>query len=231
MATNPTASRFTVDNIEEIRTTGSGGGGGGNVNITGINGSPPALSNPLPVELSDGTNSVGTPGNPLSVNVISGGGANASVGANNAVAPTSSTQIGSIDGSGKLQAASTANPIPVSVITSLLTDPAEGIPGGAPPAKAIQVAGSDGSALRTVLTDSQCRLQIAGSGSSTTVSPVYVDVPPTAILFDVLTAQLSELRALRILFSIMAAESGQAYESDFDPLNFSNELLEFMTTN
>lgn len=74
MASIPTASRFTVDATEEIRVTG-GGGAGSNVNITGINGTPPALSNPLPVELSDGTNPFGTAGNPLSVNVLSGGGA------------------------------------------------------------------------------------------------------------------------------------------------------------
>jgi hypothetical protein len=47
--------------------TSSSGGGSSNVNITGINGNPPALSNPLPVELSDGTNPFGTVSNPLSV--------------------------------------------------------------------------------------------------------------------------------------------------------------------
>jgi hypothetical protein len=75
-----------------------GGSGSGNVNITGINSNPPALTNPLPVELSDGTNAFGTAGNPLSVNVITGGGSNASVGSNGAGAPTSSTQIGGSDG-------------------------------------------------------------------------------------------------------------------------------------
>jgi len=52
----------------------AGSGATSNVNIADINGIPPALTNPLPVELSDGTNAVGTAGNPLSVNVISGGG-------------------------------------------------------------------------------------------------------------------------------------------------------------
>jgi hypothetical protein len=47
--------------------TSSSGGGSSNVNITGINSNPPALSNPLPVELSDGTNPFGTVSNPLSV--------------------------------------------------------------------------------------------------------------------------------------------------------------------
>jgi hypothetical protein len=75
-----------------------GGGGSSNVNIADINGVPPALTNPLPVELSDGTNPVGTAGNPLSVNVITGGGSNASVGLDGAPAPTSSTQVGGSDG-------------------------------------------------------------------------------------------------------------------------------------
>jgi hypothetical protein len=47
--------------------TSGGGGGTSNVNITGINGSAPALTNPLPIELSDGTNPFGTLANPLFV--------------------------------------------------------------------------------------------------------------------------------------------------------------------
>jgi len=91
----------------------SGGGGLTNVNIADVNGNPPALANPLPVELSDGTNAVGTAGNPLSVNVISGGGSNASVGLTGTTAPTSATEIGIIV-TGNLQGVSAANPLPVS---------------------------------------------------------------------------------------------------------------------
>ena len=91
----------------------SGGGGGGNVNITGINGSAPALSNPLAVELSDGSNAFGTVINPLSVNVLSGGGSNPSVGTTGAAAPTSATEMGIIV-AGLLQAVSAANPLPIS---------------------------------------------------------------------------------------------------------------------
>lgn len=103
MASTP--SRLTSDNQEQLRVTGTGGSGG-NVNITGINGTAPALNNPLPVELSDGTNSFGTAGNPLSVNVISGGGSNASVGLVGGNAPTSATEIGVVDSAGKLRAPS-----------------------------------------------------------------------------------------------------------------------------
>ena len=60
------ATAFQFDANGNLKTTG-GGGGGGNVNITGINGVAPALSNPLAVELSDGTNAFGTSSNPLYV--------------------------------------------------------------------------------------------------------------------------------------------------------------------
>lgn len=68
--------------LQAVTTDGSGnldvnvvvGGGSSSVNINGINGSPPALTNPLFVELSDGTNAFGTVGNPLSENIAQWGG-------------------------------------------------------------------------------------------------------------------------------------------------------------
>jgi hypothetical protein len=60
------ACPIQVDVNGQIKTSG-GGGGGSNVNITGINGTAPALTNALPVELSDGTNALGTSGNPVRV--------------------------------------------------------------------------------------------------------------------------------------------------------------------
>lgn len=90
MASTP--SRLTSDNTEQLRVTG-GGGGGGAVNITGINGSPPALSNPLPVELSDGTNPFGTPSNPIHIDNVWWGGV-----------AVQAAQTGSTDGTG-------ANPV------------------------------------------------------------------------------------------------------------------------
>src|SRR5579859_24054 len=67
------AVALQVDVNGKLITSGSGGGGG-NVNITGVNSNPPALNNPLPVELSDGSNAFGTSGNPLSENVAQWGG-------------------------------------------------------------------------------------------------------------------------------------------------------------
>ena len=109
------AAAVQLNSDGSLKTSG-GGGGGGAADITGINGVAPALSNPLPVELSDGTQSFGTAGNPLSVDVVGGSivAANASVGADNATAPTSATEIGTIDAGGKLQGVSAANPLPIS---------------------------------------------------------------------------------------------------------------------
>jgi hypothetical protein len=107
------AAALQVDVNGKLITSG-GSGGGGNVNITGVNSNPPALNNPLPVELSDGTQAVGTAGNPLSVNVITGGGSNASVGVTGAAAPASATEIGIVDGTGKLQNVSPTSPLPIS---------------------------------------------------------------------------------------------------------------------
>jgi hypothetical protein len=58
--------------LVNVAVNSGGGGAPTNVNIADVNGSPPALSNPLPVELSDGTNAFGTAGNPLSVAIVSG---------------------------------------------------------------------------------------------------------------------------------------------------------------
>lgn len=64
--TDGQAAALQLDvNGKLITSSSGGGGGGGNVNITGINGPPPALANPLPVELSDGTNPLGTDVNPI----------------------------------------------------------------------------------------------------------------------------------------------------------------------
>lgn len=58
------ACQLQTDINGNLRVTAAAGSTE-NVNITGINGSTPALSNPLPVELSDGTQALGTSSNPL----------------------------------------------------------------------------------------------------------------------------------------------------------------------
>ena len=126
------ATPLQTDANGKLLTTSSGGGGTQNVNIADVNGSVPALSNPLPVELSDGAAAVGTPGNPLSVNVITGGGSNASVGTTGATAPTSATEVGIIDGTGKLQGASASNPVPTK-------DAATGATNATAPTSAVEI--------------------------------------------------------------------------------------------
>lgn len=89
-----------------------GGAPSSNVNIADVNGNPPSLTNPLPVELSDGTQAFGTVSNPINISgSISA--TNPSVGTTGSVAPTSATEIGIIVGS-NLVGVSATNPIPVS---------------------------------------------------------------------------------------------------------------------
>ena len=87
-------------------TSFGGGGSGGNSNITGINGVAPGLTNPLAVELSDGTNAFGTSGNPL---YVTGAGSNASVGATGSAVPASATYDG-INVAGTMRGATGVNP-------------------------------------------------------------------------------------------------------------------------
>jgi hypothetical protein len=58
------ACPIQIDINGQIKTSG-GGGATSNVNIADVAGSPPALANPLPVELSDGVNALGTDANPI----------------------------------------------------------------------------------------------------------------------------------------------------------------------
>ncbi len=104
---------FQLDVNGNLKVATTGSAGTQDVNLKQVAGSPIGLGNPVPVEFSDGTNPFGTPGNPISVNVITGGGSNASVGLTGATAPTSATEIGVIDGTGKLQGASSSNPVRV----------------------------------------------------------------------------------------------------------------------
>lgn len=170
-ATPPTlvdgqAAALQLDINGQLKTAG-GGGGGGNVNITGINGSAPALANPLPVELSDGTNPVGTAGNPLSVNVISGGGSNTSVGVTGVLAPTSATEIGAIDGTGKLQGVSATNPLPITGSISA-TNPSVGTTGVAAPTSATEIGVIDGTG----------KLQGASASNPVRVDPTGTTTQP-----------------------------------------------------
>lgn len=73
-----------------VKLAGSGAGAT-NVNIADVSGNPPALTNPLPVELSDGTQAVGTVSNPITVS-------EPSIAVVGATAPASATLAGGSDG-------------------------------------------------------------------------------------------------------------------------------------
>ncbi len=164
--------QFTQNADGTLSPGGTSGGGTSNVNITGINGPAPAFTNSLPVELSDGTNPVGTPGNPLSVNIITGGGSNASVGATGSLAPTSATEVGWINVSGNLVGISAANPLPVSVTAIVADNVNQGNKGTIPQSWYVQL--TDGSAAIGVLANP---LRVDPTG--TTTQPVSGTVTAT----------------------------------------------------
>src|SRR5271167_1363286 len=64
-----------AQNVDGTFSPSAPAGSAASVNLTGINGSAPALTNPLPVELSDGTNPFGTVSNPIKVGVSGNAGA------------------------------------------------------------------------------------------------------------------------------------------------------------
>jgi hypothetical protein len=176
------------------------------VNITEVGGNPEGITNPLPVELSDGANPVGTPGNPLSVNIITGG-ANPSVGTTGTPAPTSATEIGVIDGSGNLQGASSSNPVPVTgavTVTGSVTatvsgtvatkDAADATIGSVAPNTVTQV-GLQNSLGQSVAAqaDATGNLAVAFTGPNQTI----------------LQEMLMELRAVRRLLMLVYEESGE----------------------
>src|SRR6266481_4227000 len=69
MANVTRAGRFTFDDATgALLVSSSGGGTTSDINIKQIGGVTVAMSNSLPVELSDGTNPFSTAANPLSIN-------------------------------------------------------------------------------------------------------------------------------------------------------------------
>jgi len=223
------ADSLQLDVNGNLKVTVGGGAPGAplNVNIADVNGTPPALTNPLPVELSDGTNQVGTPGNPLSVNVIAGGGSNPSVGTTGAVAPTSATEIGSIDNSGNLNGASITKPIPVELsdganATGTFSNPlytfdivngAVGVEAGS---FIVPIGGVKGVAYAPALIDSNGKLEVSatigptGLGESSNPLSITEATPGTQYIFQEI---LMELRAMRKIMMLVYEESGQGNPS------------------
>jgi hypothetical protein len=104
--------------LVNVAVNSGGGGGTTNVNIADVSGNPPALTNPLPVELSDGTQEIGVPSNPLSVtfptsqHVITDTGSTTAVTGNvTVVQPTASNLNAQVQGAAAADAAASGNPV------------------------------------------------------------------------------------------------------------------------
>jgi hypothetical protein len=96
-----------------------GGGGSSNINIANVAGSPPAITNPLPVELSDGTNPLGTITNPLYAS-FSGSAGNAAAGPTGSAVPNSADYLG-FNVAGNLVGVSSVNALPVTGTITAVT--------------------------------------------------------------------------------------------------------------
>jgi hypothetical protein len=201
-----------------LKVTVGGGGVTNNVNLVDINSIPPSSTNPLFVELSDGTSVIGVQGNPLFVT-------NPAVGLDGATAPTSSIEIGSIDSGGKLQGAAITHPIPVELSDGtnpvgafsnpLYTfDIVNGTVGQEAGPFIVPIGGLKGSAYAPVLIDSNGAVEVSATltnGTSvigTPSSPINIidATPGTQFIFQEI---LMELRAMRKILMLVYEESGQ----------------------
>jgi hypothetical protein len=104
------AAAIQLDVNGKIQTTGGGGGGTSDVNIKDVNGAPPALTNPLPVELSDGTNALGVSGNPLFENLAQVAGSTV------ATAATGVQKVGVVGNAGAAIDGATAASVPANAL-------------------------------------------------------------------------------------------------------------------
>lgn len=152
------AAGFQFDVNGNLKTTSSGGGGGGNVNITGINGTAPGLTNPLPVELSDGSAALGTNSNPLRISPASGAATQ-----NVSLAAETTKVIGTVRVLGNAGAI------------------LDGATAAAVPANAVQQGARAATAYPTAVTDGQLVAPMADkAGRQVTVPNVPRDLTGTA---------------------------------------------------
>lgn len=212
-----------------------GGGGTSNVNIADVNGSPPALSNPLPVELSDGTNAFGTAGNPLSVAIVSGELSTVTVvqptGTNLHTVVDSGTVTADIvghagailDGTAgapsvgvvTVQGVTGGTPIPVSgTVTEL--NASVGLTGATAPTSATEIGTIDASGnLQGASAAHPVPVTITGASSSGGNVLTQDATPGTQFVFQEI---LMELRAMRKILMLVYEESGQG--------NLANDLVD-----
>src|SRR6266403_3874144 len=111
MANVTRAGRFTFEDATgALLVSSSGGGATSDINIKQIGGATVAMSNSLPVELSDGTNPFGTAANPLSVNTQQ-------VNAHAVVEATSGVQkVGVVGNAGAIFDGATAATVPANAV-------------------------------------------------------------------------------------------------------------------
>ena len=164
---------------------GGGGGGGGTVN----QGTPGLVTAPWFVELSDGTNPVGTDANPIRIDPTG-----------TTVQPVNGTVTAEIVGNAGAILDGTAG----SPSTGVLT--VQGTAGGTP--IPVSISGSSAAGLPVIIEGQT-------PGNNGVVVPQLVKTDPTTN--DLLKLMIGEMKAMRIVLSHLASEDGTARFNDFDP--------------
>jgi hypothetical protein len=162
-----------------------GGGGGGGTVAQGAQG---LITSPWFVELSDGTNPLGTGTNPLRIDPVG-----------TTVQPVDGTVTAEIVGHAGAILDGTAG----SPSTGVLT--VQGVTGGTP------VPVSIGGAASTI----PVTINGQANGNNGLVVPQLVKTDPTTN--DLLLTLIAEMRAVRIILTALATEVGDAKDEDFDP--------------
>jgi hypothetical protein len=226
----------------KVNVVVGGSGGTSNINIAQIGGVAEALSNPLPVELSDGTNQLGTPGNPLNVSAILIAGA-AVIGH---VIVDSGT-ITTVTTVSAVTAITNALPIGSNTIgkVDILGNAGvvlDAVLGAAKPANVLQVGGNDGTnAFAIPLAAGGGSVVISGAVTQATspwvvsgtvavsnlpvTQPVSLVTPTSYDIGDLLTQILFELRAQRHVLMASLTEDGMYRTEDFNPSSFQDQFI------
>jgi hypothetical protein len=221
MANVTRAGRFTFDDATGALLVSSSGGGASSSNLTQINGVTIAMSNSLPVELSDGTNPFGTVSNPLFAAITSGTltavtGITNQVdtnlkqvgGSNTATAATGTQKVGVVGNAGAAFDSATAATVPANAVLKGLRA-ATTYPTAVTDGQMVAAMGDKAGRQAVVLNAPRDLLgvqttQIASSTSETTI----VTAGATGVFNDITGIQITNATATAVTVTIKDATSG-----------------------
>ncbi len=202
MANVTRAGRFTFDDATGALLVSSSGGGASSTNLTQINSVAIAMSNSLPVELSDGTNPFGTAANPLSVNTQQ-------VNAHAVVEAASGVQkVGVVGNAGAIFDGATAATVPANAVLKGLRA-ATTYPTAVTDGQMVAAMGDKAGRQAVVINAPRDLLgvqttQIASSTSETTI----VTAGASGVFNDITGIQITNATATAVTVTIKDSTSG-----------------------